>query len=428
MAIEFFCTHPGDHRVAGPRTATMPRKAGWRAPARPVWALVPAMILTVTGGPLLADDMIAQRETTIDVSDALGTDGANALDEVDADLTGNPMSRITENWPEDLVIAPYPSRSPQLGWTLSAMAGYFMDLDEQAENTRPSIVGLFGMYSQNDSYAGGVFSNFKLLGDRLRIKAAALYADVNYRFYGIGSDEGNAGRSVEIEQEMPIYHASAMWRVWGRLYAGVGFFGGASETRLRLPDLDLPLPDPTLDVDMAAFEIPLQYDTRDHQQFPRSGWLVDGKVFLHREGLGSDFDAESYMLTANHYRPVRERDVLALRLYTRTTSGDVPFFLLSTFGGRKDLRGYVGGQYRDSAMYALQAEYRWQFRDRWIATGFAGFGEVAEDLGDFGDELLPAAGVGIRYVISEKHKVSLSADVATGREGTEFYFGVGEAF
>ena len=44
------------------------------------------------------------------------------------------------------------------------------------------------------------------------------------------------------------------------------------------------------------------------------------------------------------------------------------------------------------------------------------------------ENFLPAAGVGLRFVISEKHRVSLAADIATGKEGTEFYFGVGEAF
>jgi hypothetical protein len=34
----------------------------------------------------------------------------------------------------------------------------------------------------------------------------------------------------------------------------------------------------------------------------------------------------------------------------------------------------------------------------------------------------------LRYVLSKKHKVGLSADVAVGSDGTEFYFGVGEAF
>lgn len=79
-------------------------------------------------------------------------------------------------------------------------------------------------------------------------------------------------------------------------------------------------------------------------------------------------------------------------------------------------------------MYALQSEYRWQFDDSWIFTGFAGFGEVAETFGDFGNNLLPAAGIRARFILSRKHRVGLAADIAVGNDGTEFYFGVGEAF
>jgi outer membrane translocation and assembly module TamA len=112
----------------------------------------------------------------------------------------------------------------------------------------------------------------------------------------------------------------------------------------------------------------------------------------------------------------------------KDTSESTPFFLKSSFGGASDLRGYPSGRYRDRMMYAMQAEYRWQIRDRWILTGFAGVGEVAERFSNFGEHFLPAAGVGARYVLSEKHRVSLSTDLAVGNDGVEFYFGVGEAF
>ena len=79
-------------------------------------------------------------------------------------------------------------------------------------------------------------------------------------------------------------------------------------------------------------------------------------------------------------------------------------------------------------MYANQTEYRWQFSDRWIFTGFAGFGEVAEQFSEMGKNFLPAAGLGIRFVISKKHKFVLSADIAKEKNGNELYFGVGQTF
>ena len=148
----------------------------------------------------------------------------------------------------------------------------------------------------------------------------------------------------------------------------------------------------------------------------------------YRKSLGSDFDAETLKLAVNHYRTLRERDVLAIRGMVRVTNGNAPFFLKSSFGGRTDLRGYPSGRFRDRMMYAVQSEYRWQVSDRWLLTGFAGFGEVAYSFSDMGEDFLPAAGIGARFMLSAKHEVGLSTDIAVGKDGAEFYFGVGEAF
>ncbi len=353
-------------------------------------------------------------------------DGGIKVD--DAALVGNPLKRFAERWPEDLVIAPIPGRSPQMGWTLTLGAGYFLGSRDEDSEAAKSLLGGFAMYAENGSYAYGGGANLHLLDDKLRVKVGAGYADVRYQFYGIGNDVGDLGISIDILQEVPIYFASAAWRVWNKLYVGLGYLGGNVESRLRITLPETPFFDPSLKLDIGAYAIPIEFDTRDHEQFPRKGWLINGRAMLYRKSAGGDFDTEIYKVSVNHYRPIGEQDVLAFRAYVRATGDDAPFFLLSTFGGSIDLRGYPSGRYRDRMMYALQSEYRWQFNDRWIFTGFAGFGEVAENFGDFGKNFLPAAGIGTRFVMSAKHRVSLSMDIAVGNDGTEFYFGVGEAF
>lgn len=383
--------------------------------------------------PAFADSELTQTEPRADETFAMAEfdilDGSGVLENVNDEVSGIPMEPLIEDWPEDLIIAPVPGYSPQLGWMLSGMAGYFMDLDKQNPDTKPTIIGAFGMISENDSYVYGVGTYLHLFGDKLRVKAGAGYSDINYRYYGTGNILNENGLSVQIRQKMPLYFVSTTYRVWNQLYMGVGFLDGNVETgidvRYEGPPLFL---NPALDLDVTALELPLQYDTRDHDQFPRNGWLINGRALLYRHELGSDVDTETYMVNINNYIPMRERDVLALRLYLRGTGDDAPFFLLSTFGGRTDLRGYESGRYRDRMMYATQAEYRWQYSDRWIYTGFAGFGEVAELFSEMGENFLPAAGVGVRFVISRKHNVGLAADIATGIDGTEFYFGVGQAF
>jgi hypothetical protein len=348
------------------------------------------------------------------------------LDLDDTDVAGNPMQKLFKGWPDDLVVAPVPGYSPQLGWNLKLVGGYFLDPPEDRDHAA-SALGGFGMIAQNGSYAYGGGANLHLLDDKLRVQAAVLYADVRYDLY---SDVlPNRDLVIPVRQDGPGFFVTGSWRIWKKLYAGIGYLGGNIDTNVRIQSDIIP-PDliPEVELRVRGITIPLRIDSRDNENFPRSGWKIDANTILYRESIGGDFDAETYKLAFNDYVPMREHDVLATRFVIRGTGGDAPFFLLSTIGGDTDLRGYPSGRYRDRYMYALQSEYRWHFNDNWIFTGFAGFGEVAESISGFGEDLLPAAGVGVRFVLSQKHKISLSTDIAVGKHGAEFYFGVGEAF
>jgi hypothetical protein len=388
--------------------------------------LVAVMLLAPPGA--FGQEGDDDRDFDLPAADAgvMSRGGGVELDDID--FVGNPAGRLFSWWPQDLVLAPIPGYSPQLGWTLALGGAYF--LSKQVEGgPPPSTLGGFVFGAENGSSAYGIGGKFNFMDDRLRVAAGAGYADIRYRYYGVGNDQNDLGIALDLLQNGPLYFGSTSIRVWKRLYLGIGYAWGNVETRPRIV-LDAPasLFDPVLNLDIATIRIPVEWDSRDHEQFPRTGWHVSGTTSLFREAVGSDFDAETFELAVNRYLPMRKEDVLALRAYLRSTGGDAPFFLLSTFGGSKDLRGYPSGRYRDKKMYAVQAEYRWHIHERWILTGFAGIGEVAENFGDLGDNFLPAAGVGARFVLSSRHRVSLSVDVATGDDGTEFYFGVGEAF
>jgi hypothetical protein len=397
-------------------------------PFRPLVAALAILIVGPVFGQIDGDAPEKDMDFDLPASDIPHMDHDSGLGLEDADFVGNPLKRFARNWPEDLVIAPIPGRSPQLGWKLTLAGGYFLGPKEEDSDKPPSILGGFGMVAENGSYAYGGGANLHLLDDKLRVVAGAAYVDIRYKFYGVGNTINDLDIGVDILQEAPMYFTSASWRIWNHLYMGIGYLGGSVDTRVRITLDPPPFADPNLKLDIGALNIPIQYDSRDHEQFPRSGWLIDGRAMLYRESFGGDFDTETFKLAVNHYRPMRERDAVAIRAIARSASNDAPFFLLSTVGGGTDLRGYPSGRFRDNVMYALQAEYRWQYNNRWIFTGFAGFGEVAESFGDIGENFLPAGGIGARFVLSQKHRVGLSADIAVGNDGAEFYFGVGEAF
>lgn len=92
-------------------------------------------------------------------------------------------------------------------------------------------------------------------------------------------------------------------------------------------------------------------------------------------------------------------------------------------------RGYPVGRYQDRTLLAGQVEYRRGIYRKLGGVVFGGVAEVAPTLHDFtSSDLLPSVGIGIRYMVSEIHRLNLRADLAQGRDETTLYVSVGEAF
>jgi hemolysin activation/secretion protein len=76
-----------------------------------------------------------------------------------------------------------------------------------------------------------------------------------------------------------------------------------------------------------------------------------------------------------------------------------------------------------------QAAYRWNFYKKWGVVAFAGIGQVGENVSDYNTEnILPSAGVGLRFMLSKTTKFNLSVDYAVGQDSDALYFYVGESF
>jgi hemolysin activation/secretion protein len=173
----------------------------------------------------------------------------------------------------------------------------------------------------------------------------------------------------------------------------------------------------------------LNYDMREHQINPYGGYNIEFKNNYFRKWLNSGNDFEEYELTYNHYYKIKnERNILATRVKASITAGDVPFQGQNVVG-QDDIRGYSAGKYRDNQVYAVQAEYRWRFYKKFGMVGFLGVASAVDTFGDvFDSELLPGAGVGLRYLMIEKERINIGMDIAKGKGDWGLYFRIGESF
>jgi Omp85 superfamily domain len=341
-----------------------------------------------------------------------------------------PVGRISSNKSE-FVVAPIPFLSPSIGFGSGLGAGYIYNPASAGTNAPPWVTGGGGFYSDNGSWGAGAAHKMNWNEDRWRLFAAAGYADLKYDFFGIGSGAGEAGQSVPLRQTGAGGVIELLRGVGNHWYVGGRYLLGNVQTSVETSGPNVPpalvgLP-LRLDTRLSAFGLRLQRDTRNSTFYPTHGALFDVEVNFFEDALGSDSTFQTYVVAYNRYFELATNQVLAVRGYGRGTGGDAPFFSLSSFGSGADLRGYTPGRYRDKLMFAVQAEYRWRFTERFGLVAFGGVGSVAPEIGQF-DKLLPSAGTGLRYLLAKENNVSLRFDAAWGRDEHTFYVGIGEAF
>jgi hypothetical protein len=176
----------------------------------------------------------------------------------------------------------------------------------------------------------------------------------------------------------------------------------------------------------------LAYDRRDQPRDPRRGAFVEASLARY-QGLGRDAASfDRFSLDARRYLPLgSERHVLALRglvgLASGRGEGAVPFFMQSTLGGSRTLRGVPQYRFRGPRMTAASAEYRAEVKGPLELAAFGDAGRVwggAAETGTHG--LVYDYGVGLR--IKAKGNVLLRLDAARGSEGSRIGIAFGATF
>jgi hypothetical protein len=144
--------------------------------------------------------------------------------------------------------------------------------------------------------------------------------------------------------------------------------------------------------------------------------------------LGGGFAYQRALLDLRTFIPLGN-SVFGIQVYGMAVGGTPPFWRLALLGGDFIMRGYYLGRYRDNVTIASQAEYRVMILGPFGAAAFLGAGGVASRAGAFrSDQIRPSYGGGLRYMLDEKEKLTLSVDAGFGSGTSGIYFDIREAF
>ena len=170
-------------------------------------------------------------------------------------------------------------------------------------------------------------------------------------------------------------------------------------------------------------------DSRDNVSFASSGTYLEAAAYRYGSILGGDFDYSNYSLNFSKYYAFKPNHVLGSNTFININSGTTPFLRLATAGGDRILRGYARNRFADQNFAGTQVEYRFPVYRRFGMTTFAGLGDVFHKTSDVAFSTLKySVGGGLRYALNQEQKLNIRVDVGYGREGTNFYIVIGEAF
>ena len=322
---------------------------------------------------------------------------------------------------------PVPNYSPSFGWGIGALVTGFYKIDRGDTLCPPSSTGLFGFWTENKSTIYGVWQQIHLDEDRWRGTLVFVKPDINFQFQTDPELPIIGGNWINYTTDNYVFFVAASRETWSNVYLGLQYRYRESTLSFDLP-IEVPPEWLGRTAQYSGLGLIGSYDTRNNIFNATEGWLVEFESTFNRDWLGSDFDYEKWGASITEYMGLNPGRVLAWQVSTAFGSGNVPFDDEEIFGVR-GLRGYANGKYRGKSQVFGQAEYRWNFWGRWGAVGFAGAGWAFDEVSQISaDTILPAVGLGVRYMMIKSYQINVGVDVAWGKDDSAFYFRIGEAF
>jgi hypothetical protein len=329
-----------------------------------------------------------------------------------------------------LLLLPVVSYTPETRLALGAGGILYYRLGQEKGKTRPSSLGLLMVYTMNNQIRLQLKPEIYLSKNAYRLNATLRFERFPTEFFGIGDDVPASAAEDYTPQTIGL-QLSVKRKILGSVFAGVQYTFEKTSIRKVTPGGLLeqgPIPGSTGGV-ISGLGLSVNWDNRDNIFFPRRGSYLQFSADFFNPAFGSDYHFSTTSVDLRTYVPVFSTHVMAFQLLTRDIGGSPPFYALATLGGSSILRGNFGGQYRDKALLAVQAEYRLPVWRRFGAAAFVGLGNVGPALRDINlSRLKYSLGGGIRYRLDSKEGTNLRLDFAWGKARTGFYATVQEAF
>jgi outer membrane protein assembly factor BamA len=327
---------------------------------------------------------------------------------------------------KNYAVAPIVVSNPSIGTGAGATGMFFYDVGNVSEGQPRSSAQLVGAYTHTDSYFVGLLNSLHMRQDQVRSKAGLFHATINNEY------RDPLGGEADFATDVWAGYMQLTYRIQGDWFLGIQGLVSDVQYRPDTPqDADYLERVGAEDTTSGGIGPVVSYDSRDTIHYPTSGTLAEMKGFYKPSSWGNAADYAVGDVAINHFIPLSDDRVLALRLFGRTGTDDTPYSDKSRLGQGSDLRGFKSGEISGLTLLSGQVEHRWQLTERWGAVAFGGLAKLWDDDLEalITEDLYYSIGAGIRFMLNTDQKINFRIDAAVGNgDNKGVYVGIREAF
>ncbi len=327
------------------------------------------------------------------------------------------------------VPVPYILTEPALGGFGIAIAPIFIKqkppyIDSVKGNivytpVAPDITGGVGLYTVNGSWLTGVFKRGTLIKSRIKYTIGGAYGDINMAFYRTIPQLGEKKFEFSIKA-LPVFLQAAKRIGQSNWYAGIKYL--FLKTNVDYTGDSLLKPEFVKPQEYSSTVSQLggviELDNRDNVFTPDNGIKLHFDAEGSNKALGSDYDYWRLNYYMYAYRQLSNKLVGGLRIDGQQAFNNPPFFMLPYV----NMRGIPSCRYQGNASVVTEAEFRWDFIQRWSLMFYGGTAKAFDEWDSFGQaDWLYSYGTGFRYLIAKKFKLRMGIDIARGPEEFAYY-------
>lgn len=320
--------------------------------------------------------------------------------------------------------------TPETRWAFGAVGFFSFRFKGQSPTARNSQFQLGGAYTQEKQSLFYLPFQLYWKNDKYFSFGEIGYYDYTYNFWGVGSSTNSTSEeNYEVNYSRVRLNYTKLVRK--NVYAGIRYWFdnydvGDVETNGILDQGKVRGANGGIVSSLGGIVI---YDTRDNYNFPSKGTYLELVLTQNGKYFGSPFEFTKISIDYVKYISIFKDQVLAMNTYAVNMYGKPPFNEMALLGGRRKMRGYYEGRFRDKNLLVFQGEYRVPLFWRVGAVAFGGIAAVANEFSEFRlESIKPSYGGGIRFALDEDDKINIRLDMGFGQNTNGFYLTIGEAF